>query len=323
MDYHEVVSSLDMRSLMTPGKKFSGERPVMVQCPWHDDRKASLAVYFDHAHCYGCNRRQSVLEWVAERVGLDIERDFGSVVKAAADLAGKVDLSVPRRPAPAAAPRIPLAPLDAGMARRYHNQLDGKRAWYRSRGLSDQIIDDQLLGYNGHDAFTIPVWGAGGELKTIRFRRDDTVRQNGSKYWGIEGRNDDFLFNQVALRDNHDFVCICEGELDCLRLFQEGIPAVSSTNGAFGMLRLWKHTAPFFLCKRIFIVLDQDVSGRKAAKDLRRLINGGRRSATSHRAVVARWDRRLGKDVTELAEKVGMELVKQLIEGESHELQIM
>jgi hypothetical protein len=48
------------------------------------------------------------------------------------------------------------------------------------------------------------------------------------------------------------------------------------------------------------------------------MINGHNpRSVSRSRAVVLKWDRRLGKDVTELARKKGTAFVKTLIEEAS------
>lgn len=312
MDYKEVIEKLDLRDLVAPGKRYSGERPVMITCPWHEERKPSLAIFRDHAFCFGCNRRQSLLEWVAEKVGLDIARDFSQVVAAAASLAGQV-IVAPPPPRRTPTPPVQIPPLDPAVARRYHNMLGEKRQWFLGRGLSNRIIDEQILGYDGK-AFTIPVWHPGGMLLNIRFRRDDAINREGRKYWGIEGRNETILYNQVALVDNFGYILVTEGELDCLRLAQEGIPAVSSTNGAAGMLRIWEREAHLFLCPRIVIALDQDEAGRKAAGELRELINGRGHTASRGRAVIMKWDRRLGKDITELAQKKGVEYVRKLIE---------
>lgn len=48
-----------------------GKRPVMVLCPFHDDHKPSLAVYGDHAHCFGCGWHGGAFDWVMRRDHLD------------------------------------------------------------------------------------------------------------------------------------------------------------------------------------------------------------------------------------------------------------
>lgn len=319
VDYRDLVDRLDLRTLAVPGRRISGNKPVMVKCSWHDDRHASMAIYADHIYCHGCQRRESLLDWLAEQENLDLERDFKGAVEALVAKYGAGALPAPRpvaRKMPEKPIRIP--PMDAAVARRYHGRLPwDKRQWYRDRGLSDKMIDAQLLGYDGR-AFTIPVWHPNGDLLTIRYRRDDLLGGSGPKYWGIEGRNDTLLYNQGALAGSR-VVVITEGELDCLRLWQEGIAAVSSTNGTGGMVSIWGRVSSRFRCSRIIIAFDQDEGGRKAGADLLKMINGrNTRSASLSRAVVLRWDKRLGKDITDLAKKKGTAYLKKLIEEASH-----
>ena len=318
MDYKELVDRLDLRTLAAPGRRTSGNKPVMVKCLWHDDKHASMAIYADHIFCHGCQKRESVLEWLAEQENLDLDRDFRGAVEVLMSKYGSGAL-----PAPIPAVRktsdkpAMISPMDATMANRYHDRLGAKRQWYLGRGLSDKVIDAQLLGHDGR-AFTIPVWHPNGDLLTMRYRRDESLGGNGPKYWGIEGRNDTLLYNQAALAGSR-MVVITEGELDCLRIWQEGIAAVSSTNGAGGMLSIWERVSSRFRCGRILIAFDQDEGGRKPAAELLRMINGRNpRSVSRSRAVVLRWDRRLGKDITDLAKRKGIAYLKTMIEEASH-----
>ena len=311
-DYRELKEKLDLRVLIAPGKRISGAKPVMVRCPWHDDRHSSLGIWPDHLHCFGCGVHKGILDYLAELENLDIERDFRGTIEVLAakyGVDGAAAVPQPRQKAPRRSPH----PLDVSLAKRYHNQLGKKRQWFRDRGLTDKTIDGQLLGHDGR-AFTIPVWHPSGALLTIRYRRDDSLGSNGPKYWGIEGRNETLLYNQGALMGAR-MVVVAEGELDCLRLWQEGIPAVSSTNGAGGMVSIWESISSRFRCERIVIAFDQDEGGRRAGTELLRMINGHNpRSVSWKRAVLLKWDKRLGKDVTELAQKMGIAHVKSLIE---------
>ncbi len=310
MDYKDVVAGIDLRVVLTPGKRFSGERPVMDHCRWHEDRRESLAIYRDHFHCFGCGAHKSTLEWIAEQEHVDIETDFKKVVEAAAARYGH-GVSQPLPP-----PRVieskRLLPLNPAVAQQHHATLGVKRRWYLNRGLTDKTIDSQLLGYDGR-AYTIPVWHPSGQLLTIRFRRDDSLGTGGPKYWGTVGRNDTMLYNQVALHGAR-VVVISEGEFDCLLLWQEGVAAVSSTNGAKGMATIWPRVKNLFRCERIIIALDQDEAGRKAATELKAMVCGNnRRSLDRNRAVILQWDASLGIDITDLVGKMGTEYLKKLI----------
>jgi len=310
-DYRELIDRLDLRALAAPGKRISGGKPVVIRCPYHDDRHNSLAIYKDHLHCFGCGKHLSTLDYLAEQENLDLNSDFRGTVEALAARYGVVGAAPVPRPRQEA-PRKSLVPMDAAIAKRYHDRLGAKRQWYRDRGLRDSIIDGQLLGHDGR-AFTIPVWHPSGALLTIRYRRDDSLGTGGPKYWGIEGRNETLLYNEGALVGSR-YVVVCEGELDTLILWQEGIPAVSSTNGAGGMVSIWEKVSSRFRCSRIIIAFDQDEAGRKEAVRFKRLICGNsRRSLSWTRAVILNWDRRLGKDITELARKKGIAYSKELI----------
>jgi len=320
VDHKEFISRIDLRQLLSPqGRIPRGNKPLMIRCPWHDDRHSSLGIWTDHLHCFGCGVHKSTLDYLADLENLDLSRDFKHSVEVlvAKYGTGTLPSRVPVARRPVEKPNR-VTPMDSDVAKKYHDSLGERRQWYRDRGLGDGIIDGQLLGYNGR-AFTIPVWYPTGQLLTIRFRRDDSLGSSGPKYWGIEGRNDTLLFNQGALRDNSRMAVICEGELDCLRLWQEGISAVSSTNGTGGMLSLWERIKPLFRCEHIVVAFDQDESGRKAGRELIRMINSRSIRSVSHRrAVVLKWNRKLGKDVTELAQKKGITYLRGLIEEVSY-----
>ncbi len=54
-------------------KRWPGaEKPVLAVCPWHSEKTGSLAVYQDHAHCFGaCDRGWDAIDWLQELYGLD------------------------------------------------------------------------------------------------------------------------------------------------------------------------------------------------------------------------------------------------------------
>lgn len=309
MDYRELIDGLDLRAILAPQRSVSGVKPVMLRCFWHGDHHFSLAVYKDHLHCFGCGVHKGVLDYLAELDHLDIKGDFAGTVRILAEKYGTgFKIPVPVHQAPVQKEQLPM---DAGVAKLYHDRLGEKRAWFRNRGLTDRIIDAQLLGYDGR-AFTIPVWHPSGELLTIRYRRDDMLGDSGPKYWGVQGRNETLLYNEGALAAARSVV-ICEGELDCLRLWQEGIPAVSSTNGVNGMITIWDRVNHLF-CSRIVIAFDQDDAGRAGARELQKKINGSSyRSVSWERSRILRWNKRLGKDITDLALNKGTDYVIQLI----------
>lgn len=76
------------------------------------------------------------------------------------------------------------------------------------------------------------------------------------------------LFNLHAVKDEPNIV-LCEGEIDCMRLIQAGIPSVSSTGGANTFLKEW---VPFFENKTVLICFDNDEAGKKGLRSTLELI---------------------------------------------------
>lgn len=284
-------------------------KPVLINCPWHDDKHASLAVYQQNCFCFGCGKRLSTLEWIAEQAQLNIDSQFPEVVETASKYAGLSDIVLPVK-----YPKCPplLTPMSEEIAIYAHNNLGDKRQWYYDRGLTDKTIDTELLGYL-NNAFSIPVFDCLGFLMNMRYRRDDAVTKDDPKYWGTKGRNTTLIYNEKVLSEGcmtqHDnTLCITEGELDCLRLWQEGIAAVSFTNGVFG----WKQSRlpimlEFKYAKIIIICFDQDDAGKRSALQLKEVFG--------ERARILQWDKKLGKDITILAQRKGVDYLKQLIEA--------
>lgn len=138
----------------------------------------------------------------------------------------------------------------------FEEGLNNRDYWYR-RGISDTTIHRFRLGH--HDGwFTIPFY-QDGLFRDFQMRRDIPSKQIKHYYKGI-GR---LLFNSDILRIT-DTVFICEGPTDCLRLIQEGLPAVSHNAGSEGWDDNWFKY--FISQKEIIIVYDNDKAGVNGAK---------------------------------------------------------
>ena len=88
-------------------------------------------------------------------------------------------------------------------------------------------------------------------------------------------------------------VYICEGELDALRLWQEGRPAVSVTNGAGQVEKLPALLkAQYPLITHLCIATDQDEPGEEAAERTKKV-------AEALGFTTFRWHWKEAKDVTE------------------------
>jgi 5S rRNA maturation endonuclease (ribonuclease M5) len=190
------------------------------------------------------------------------------------------------------------------------------------------MIDRAMIGHDG-TRFTIPFFAPNPDMRTsqarpeilltIRFRRDDLYGTETwddkpiPKYSGMRGRNGLYLYPENLLaRDFRDWVVVCEGELDALRLWQENIPAVSVTNGAGQLHRVPELLKPYSRIRRLFIAADRDEAGMLAGRKLTEVAR-----AKGYRVAESRWIE--AKDVTELY-KGGGDLRKVQWHGDADQL---
>lgn len=252
--------------------------PVFIKCREHDDSSASLACYSDHIVCYGCGyairTANDALAYLLGITWMELkapDKD-GNTIR---DKYTMEKLDAYRERASLEANKNPLPQSLAGA---YTENLWEVRTdriqWLLDRGLSEEYI---IVGNIGHDStrFTIPFFNRQYELVTIRFRRDDkygTVSWDDKpipKYSGMSGRNGLYLYGEHWLTGFEDHLVVCEGELDALRLRQEGLPAVSVTNGASNLRHVPKLLKDYPNIKRVYVCGDNDEPGIAASTALK------------------------------------------------------
>jgi DNA primase len=274
--------------------KTPGEGPLMANCLWHADDTASLAIYFDHVYCFGCNKHAWPDQLMAE---------LATRTNGIAELQTR---RTARRKCRPGYKYIPDSMVDT-----YHKWLMEKFAdrkdWLYSRGLREDTITENKIGHCGN-AFTIPVMGAAG-WASIRYRRDDALSEGEApKYWGTSGANDTMLYfpNTPPMapiyRTQGGGAILCEGELDALRLTQEGYWSFSLTNGCNSFKPAHIEHLPE---GPIYIAYDQDDKGRVAAGRIAGIIGD--------RAKVITWPEALGKDVTEFLQRWPLSAFKRYL----------
>jgi len=104
--------------------------------------------------------------------------------------------------------------------------------------------------------------------RNLNYNPDDPE----SKKYKNEQGSHAVLFNYPAVSDSK-YIFICEGEMDCLRLSIEGIPAVTSTGGAGVFLPEW---APLLADRKVYICYDSDDPGRSGARKVLEMLPNGR-----------------------------------------------
>lgn len=244
-----------------------GDMPIKVTClnavaHKRGDKTPAMAVYPDHLHCFACgfhyNEPLGALRLLLGTKEIDATRYTVEALDAYRERATQLATA---EPLAAAHAQLFLLQL--------YNRYLPRLGWLYERGLKDYTIIAFQLGHNGQ-AFTIPVYDADGKLLSFRYRADPSLNSEDHlerfRYTGMKGRNGLYLYPAPQFAaDERDWVMLCEGELDALRLWQEDIPAVTLTNGARQMKKL-----PALLparIKQVFIAADQDEAGEIAATE--------------------------------------------------------
>lgn len=149
------------------------------------------------------------------------------------------------------------------------------------RGFHEWLIADKKLGYGsfyGHEWITIPVEGV-DDSQALKLRKLPWDNTNPNKYMWSQ-KQSAMLFNGNELLSNKsEDVLICEGELDTLMAYQQGLhSAVSSTAGAGTFKEDW--LAYFKYVKTVWVCLDNDPQGEAGAKHIVELFSTHRPDIT-------------------------------------------
>jgi DNA primase len=138
------------------------------------------------------------------------------------------------------------------------------RLWdyLRGRGLSDEVIHRELLGWNGR-RITIPIRDREGRIISFRLARDPEDRSSAPKMLSLPGFPI-VLYGAELLGRELERIVICEGEFDRLVLLSRGFPAVTPTGGAFSFKPQWREL--FRSIPEVFICFDRDQAGRTGAR---------------------------------------------------------
>jgi DNA primase len=232
----------------------------MAFCPHHRDTKPSVALYPDGPFCFSCWKR--------------------------VDVAGS-----------AAPVRVRKATWQVteqqvrAWQRLLHDHYPHRLVWLQGRGLTLSTIEKAEIGHTGK-AFVIPIRNLARKLVGVRFRRDDDLAPNLPRYWNPAGQEVHLYGLPWSHRARR--LMICEGELDALRLIQEGIGAVSPTGGAMSFKPHFVSLLPW--AEEVYCCYDQDQGGERGWERLKRLWPKVQR---------VRWTG--GKDVTEFLQEHSVE----------------
>jgi hypothetical protein len=241
--------------------------PVVVHCPFHEDSTPSLAIYEDHAFCFGgCGK-----------IPLESIRD----------LVEKLNIRSSSSREGAADERwrhlLPLWRWNLLMG-----PMQWRQRFFHERGITTRMMERYWLGHTGR-WFVIPVW-FGGRITGVRYRRDDLFAEDDdTKYRNPRGHG------ALLFRPNPGGwpTVITEGELDALLLSEAGCDAVTSTGGAGSLSKIELDEIHWPL----FVATDQDDAGEQAWEAL----------AARFRQRIYRWRWPEGKDISEVLSKLPRE----------------
>ena len=149
------------------------------------------------------------------------------------------------------------------LALQYHDALPNKvREYLNSRGIPDEIIDTNIIGWNGW-RITIPIYNQQGEVTFFRLAKDPEDKRLAPKMQSSRGSSVELYgWDEVLKRPSQ--IIICEGEFDRLVLQAQGFAAVTSTGGAATFRPQW--TEELRKIENVYICFDRDSAGKNGAQ---------------------------------------------------------
>jgi DNA primase len=148
------------------------------------------------------------------------------------------------------------------LARRFHSDLpDRIRQYLNGRGIPDEMIDLNLLGWNGW-RITIPVLDDNGKVEFFKQAKDPEDKNDSPKMiaWP-KGHME--LYGRENLQGNPGAIIICEGEFDRLVLESNGFKAVTATGGVRAFKKEW--AKEFESIANVYICFDNDEPGKSGS----------------------------------------------------------
>jgi DNA primase len=244
-------------------------KQCMVLCPFHMDSQPSCSVNLERNvfHCFGCDAKGSVLDFVARIENISILASAARVIDICAlrndhphchTLAPKGEVSRKSRD-----PARPLQPLP------FRLKLDPAHPYLSARGISPELAAQLGLGYCSSGTalqgwICIPIHDERGVLVAYAGRwASDEIPQGISKYHlprGFEKRRVLFGLDRVT---GSEHLILVEGYWSVFRLHLLGVPAVAL------MGRVLSAEQETLLRKsgvrRVTLLLDGDRPGREGA----------------------------------------------------------
>lgn len=141
------------------------------------------------------------------------------------------------------------------------------QSYVDAHALNWEYMEEKYGATCTEDTLSVDVCDLDGKFLFKKTRNLNANKENGEPKYKNESGSHATLFNYHNVKDAQTIV-ICEGEMDCICLNQNGIPAVTSTSGAGKFDPAW---AKLLAGKKIYICLDNDEAGKKGTRNLIKL----------------------------------------------------
>lgn len=235
---HNHIIDVDVEEILERVKRETGGRylsqitrrgdNIAITCPSHkngQEKNPSCYVYnsnnsdsvpFGWYRCFTCNDQGPLYKLVAICLSISLE-------EAQQWLVDNYSNTLTER-----AIELPKIELGKEQEKEYLDEsvLD-KYAYFHSymfeRGLTEEVILKFRIGYNiEHEAITFPVWDEHGKLVGI------TERNVNTKFFHIpENMGKPVYLLNYIIQNNITEVVVCESQLDALKCWVWGIPAIA------------------------------------------------------------------------------------------------
>jgi twinkle protein len=244
--------------------RIQGKEAVLKTCPFCGDPKSHFYMSQDEGlfQCHKCSEKGNLVTLQKHLGDYEPSKQRSGYMKTA-----RQDIVRAAFPEQDKA-KVTINPERAVKANeRLLNDPDALTYITESRGISLEAVDFFKIGLEiqeGAKWLTIPHF-IKGKLVNIKFRSLPPQEKTFKRVTGCPS----ILFNGDILQGKPDTVYICEGEIDVITLWDQGIKnVIGTTAGAGALLPEWIDQLQ--AVKKIYLVYDPDDAGQKGAREAAR-----------------------------------------------------
>jgi DNA primase len=245
-------------------------------CPFHEDTKPSFRVNVEKKvfHCFGCDAKGNVLDFVARKEAVTIKKAAQLVSEWFG--AGKREREAPSRdlsPSESVkrAETVPAEPVEPNKPLTFTLKLEPDHPYLRQRGIEPELARHFGIGYCNRglmkDRIAIPIHNAEGELVAYAGRWiSGDLPEGEEKYKLPPGfKKSLVLYNLNRVKGERSLVVV-EGFFSVLRLHKLNVSAVALMGRSLSQEqeKLLVESG----VKALTLMLDGDAPGRQAQAEL-------------------------------------------------------